>query len=171
VPEGGHADDLVGRARHYPMSPAIQEKIGSDAIVIIAASLAFPDAMWSWPPVTARSGSTQIEVDTAVRHKAPVVEVHDQTGTHGKVVGTRLQFSDHAAMARAFGMHGERVERAEDLEPALERAFANRPALIDVVVTPEAVSSDGKTGLAWVPDLQALAAWDDAERKWRSGQA
>ena len=46
---------------------------------------------------------------------------------------------------------------------------ANRPALIDFVVTPEAVSSDGKTGLAWVPDLQALAAWDEAERKWRAG--
>ena len=36
------------------------------------------------------------------------------------------------------------------------------------VVTPEAISSDGKTGLAWVPDLQPLAAWDEAERNWRS---
>ena len=50
---------------------------------------------------------------------------------------------------------------------ALDRTFANRPVLVDVVVTPEAISSDGKTGLAWVPDLQPLAAWDDAERKWR----
>jgi acetolactate synthase-1/2/3 large subunit len=31
------------------------------------------------------------------------------------------------------------------------------------------VSSDAKSGLAWVPDLQPLAAWDDAERKWREG--
>jgi len=38
-----------------------------------------------------------------------------------------------------------------------------------VVVTPEAVSSDAKTGLAWVPDLQPLAAWDNAERAWRDG--
>jgi acetolactate synthase-1/2/3 large subunit len=64
-------------------------------------------------------------------------------------------------------MHAERVERAEDLAPAIERALANRPSLLDVVVTPEARSSDGKTGLAWVPDLQPLEAWDDAERKWR----
>ncbi|MGH1574907.1 thiamine pyrophosphate-dependent enzyme [Methylobacterium sp. P31] len=99
------------------------------------------------------------------------IEVHDQTVTHGKVVGTKLQFADHAAMARAFGMHGERVETAEQLGPAIARALANRPALIDVVVTPEAVSSDGKTGLAWVPDLQPLAAWDEAERRWRSGEA
>ncbi len=47
------------------------------------------------------------------------------------------------------------------------RALANPPALLDVVVTPEAKSSDGKTGLAWVPDLQALGAWDEAERNWR----
>jgi acetolactate synthase-1/2/3 large subunit len=46
-------------------------------------------------------------------------------------------------------------------------ALQNRPALLDVLVTPEAASSDAKSGLAWVPDLQALAAWDDAERRWR----
>ena len=123
-----------------------------------------------------------MEIDTAARHKAPVlivvanngswaIEVRDQLETHGKVVGTRLQFADHAAMARAFGLHAERVERAEDLPAAIDRALAalaqQRPALLDVLVTPEAVSSDAKSGLAWVPDLQPLAAWDDAERKWR----
>ena len=65
-------------------------------------------------------------------------------------------------------MHAERVETEDQLGPAIERALANRPALLDMVVTPEAVSSDGKTGLAWVPDLQPLAAWDEAERKWRA---
>jgi acetolactate synthase I/II/III large subunit len=38
--------------------------------------------------------------------------------------------------------------------------------LLDVIVTSEAASSDAKTGLAWVPDLQPLAVWNDAERKW-----
>jgi acetolactate synthase I/II/III large subunit len=66
-------------------------------------------------------------------------------------------------------MHGERVEKPEELPGAVERAFANLPALLDVVVTPEAVSSDARAGLAWVPDLQPLAAWDEAERKWRQG--
>ena len=96
------------------------------------------------------------------------IEVHDQATTYGKVVGTRLQRADHAAMARAFGMHGERVERAEDLPAALDRALAHRPALLDVLVTTDAVSSDAKSGLAWVPDLQPLAGWDDAERAWRA---
>ena len=47
-------------------------------------------------------------------------------------------------------------------------AITHRPALLDVIVTPEAESSDAKSGLAWVPDLQALEAWDNQERQWRN---
>ncbi len=146
----------------------------------IAASLAFPERRVVVATGDGAFGFNAMEIDTAVRHKAPVVivvanngawqiEVDDQQKTYGRVVGTRLQSADHAAMARAFGMHAERVERYDDLDPALDRAFANTPALLDVVVTPEAVSADAKSGLAWVPDLQALRAWDDAERRWRAG--
>ena len=144
----------------------------------IAAALEYPERKVLVATGDGAFGFNAIEIDTAVRHKAPVViavanngawqvEVHDQTVTHGKVVGTRLHFSDYAAMARAFGMHGERVEKAEDLPDAIARAFANAPALLDVIVTPEAVSSDAKAGLASVPDLQPLAVWDEKERAWR----
>jgi acetolactate synthase-1/2/3 large subunit len=125
-------------------------------------------------------GFNAMEIDTAARHRVPIliivannggwaIEVRDQLETYGKIVGTRLQYADHAAMARAFGLHGERVEYAEDLPAAIARALANRPALLDVIVTPEAASSDGKSGLAWVPDLQAIAAWEEAETRWRAG--
>ena len=133
----------------------------------VAASIAYPDKT-----VLVATGDGVVRVQRhGNRHRrapqAPVlfavanngawaIEVHDQTVTHGKVVGTRLRFSDYAGMARALGMHAERVETEEQLQPAIARALANRPALIDFVVTPEAVSSDGKTGLAWVPDLQPL---------------
>ncbi|MGJ4995251.1 thiamine pyrophosphate-binding protein [Bradyrhizobium sp. HKCCYLS3077] len=168
----------VGLSAPLMLDPGPFGCIGIGVPYGIAASLAYPDK----PVVVATGdgafGFNAIEVDTAVRHKAPVlivvanngawqIEVHDQSVTHGKVVGTRLQFADHAAMARAFGMHAERVETEEQLGPAIERALANRPALLDMVVTPEAVSSDAKTGLACVPDLQPLAAWGEAERKWR----
>ena len=146
----------------------------------VAASLACPDRMVVVATGDGAFGFNAMELDPAVRHKAPVlvvvanngswaIEVRDQQETHGKVVGTRLQFADHAAMARAFGMHAERVEKPEDLAGAIARAMANRPALLDVLVTPEAVSSDAKSGLAWVPDLQPLEAWDKAERRWRQG--
>jgi acetolactate synthase-1/2/3 large subunit len=170
----------VGLSASLMLDPGPFGCIGVGVPYGIAASLAFPDR----PVVVATGdgafGFNAIEVDTAVRHRAPVlivvanngawqIEVHDQTVTYGKVVGTRLQFSDYAAMARAFGMHAERVETEEQLTPAIKRALARRPALLDVVVTPEAVSSDAKTGLAWVPDLQPLAAWDNAEQRWRGG--
>jgi acetolactate synthase-1/2/3 large subunit len=170
----------VGLSTQTMLDPGPFGCIGVGVPYGIAASLAFPDRKVLIATGDGAFGFNAIEIDTAVRHKAPVVivvanngawqiEVHDQTVTHGKVVGTKLQSSDHAAMARAFGMHGERVEKSEDLGPALERAFKNRPALVDVVVTTDAISSDGKSGLAWVPDLQPLAAWDEAERKWRAG--
>jgi acetolactate synthase-1/2/3 large subunit len=66
-------------------------------------------------------------------------------------------------------MYAQRVTSPDELPSAIERAMANRPALLDIVITPQAASSDAKSGLAWVPDLQALAAWDDAERSWRAG--
>lgn len=150
----------------------------------IGAALACPGRTVAVLTGDGAFGFNAMEIDTAARHRVPLlivvanngawqIEVHDQTVTHGKVVGTRLQLADHAAMARAFGLHGERVERAADLAAALQRALAEvragRPALLDVLVTADAVSSDARSGLAWVPDLQPLAAWDDAERAWRAG--
>lgn len=126
-------------------------------------------------------GFTAMEIDTAVRHRAPAlivisnngswaIEVRDQQESFGRVVGTRLQYADHAAMARAFGMQAWRVTTHEEIGPALDEALAvvrgGAPALIDAVTSPGIASSDSKSGLAWVPDYQALEAWDTAEREW-----
>jgi acetolactate synthase-1/2/3 large subunit len=59
------------------------------------------------------------------------------------------------------------VEKPEDLAPALQRALQNLPALVDVVTSQSVVSSDARKGLGFVPDYQALTAWDDAERRRR----
>ena len=46
---------------------------------------------------------------------------------------------DHAAIARACGVRGVRIERAEDIGPALAAAIAgNEPVVLDVVTDPEA---------------------------------
>ena len=173
----------VGLPASTYLDPGSLGCIGVGTPFGIAASLAFPGRTVVVATGDGSFGFNAMEIDTAARHKAPVlivvanngswaIEVRDQQETHGKVVGTRLQFADHAAMARALGLHGERVERAEDLAGAIARALAvvagGAPALLDVLVTPDAVSSDAKSGLAWVPDLQALAAWDEAERTWRA---
>ncbi len=169
----------VGLPAQTYLDPGSLGCIGVGTPFGIAASLACPDRTVVVATGDGAFGFNAMEIDTAVRHKAPVlvvvanngswaIEVRDQQESHGKVVGTHLQFADHAAMARAFGMHAERVTSPDELPAAIKRAMANRPALLDVVITPEAASSDAKSGLAWVPDLQALAAWDDAERRWRA---
>jgi acetolactate synthase-1/2/3 large subunit len=96
------------------------------------------------------------------------IERYDQEVNYGgRVVGTELRWSEYAAIARGLGAHGERVENPEDLPAALERAFANAPALVDVLVSRDAVSSDANKGLGFVPDYQPLTAWDEAERARR----
>jgi acetolactate synthase-1/2/3 large subunit len=170
----------VGLPATTYLDPGSLGCIGVGTPLGVAASLVCPDKTVVVATGDGAFGFNAMELDTAVRHNAPLlvvvanngawaIEVRDQIESYGKVVGTRLKFSDYAAMAKGLGLYAERVERAEDLKAAIERALANRPALLDVLVTPEAVSSDAKSGLAWVPDLQALGTWDEAEQQWRHG--
>jgi acetolactate synthase I/II/III large subunit len=124
-------------------------------------------------------GINAMEIDSAKRHGARCVfivsnnaawniERLDQEMNYGgRVVGTTLAWSDYADMAKAFGLHAERVTDPARLEGAIRDALANAPALIDVVTTQHALSSDAGKGLGWVPDRQALTAWDEAEQARR----
>jgi thiamine pyrophosphate-dependent acetolactate synthase large subunit-like protein len=54
----------------------------------------------------------------------------------GFELGTDLSGPDYAALARAFGCHGERIERESEIAPALERAIASDlPAVLDARVS------------------------------------
>jgi acetolactate synthase-1/2/3 large subunit len=147
----------------------------------IAAALAFPGRQVISVNGDGAFGINAMEIDTAVRHGAKAVfivsnnaawniERYDQEVNYGgRVFGTTLRHSDYAAMGRALGAHGERVETDADLVPALRRALANAPAVVDVVTSQDAVSSDASKGLGYVPDYQALTVWDEAERRRREG--
>lgn len=149
----------------------------------VAAALAFPGRQVISVNGDGAFGLNAMEIDTAVRHGAKAVfvvsnnaawniERYDQeTNYGGRVVGTTLRHSDYAAMARALGAHGERVEDPGELRATLERAFANAPAVVDVITSQRAVSSDARKGLGFVPDYQALTAWDEVERKRRAAGA
>ena len=169
----------VGLAARTYMDAGAFGCLGVGVPFAIAAALAFPGRQVIAVNGDGAYGINAMEIDTAVRHGAKAVfivsnnaawniERYDQEVNYGgRVVGTTLRHSDYAAMARALGAHGERVEKPEDLPEALTRALANAPAVIDVVTSQQAVSSDAKKGLGYVPDYQALMAWDDAERKRR----
>ena len=89
------------------------------------------------------------ELATAVQYKAGVViivfnnqmfgtiRMHQEREYPGRVSGTTLHNPDFAAVARAFGGHGETVAATEDFAPALQRALAftreqSLPAIIEL---------------------------------------
>ncbi|SMC07829.1 acetolactate synthase-1/2/3 large subunit [Rubrobacter radiotolerans DSM 5868] len=167
-------------ARTYMDSGALG-CLGVGTPFAVAAALAFPDRTVISVNGDGAFGINAIDVDTAVRHKARAVfivanngawniERHDQETNYGLVVGTELGEANYARVAQAFGAHGEQVSDPEDLPGALRRALDNAPALIDVLVTRDAVSSDATKGLGFVPDYQALTPWNDAELE-RRGEA
>ncbi|MDQ6816156.1 MAG: thiamine pyrophosphate-binding protein [Actinomycetota bacterium] len=69
------------------------------------------------------------------------IRMHQERHYPGRVVGTDLVNPDFAAYARAFGAHGEMVQRTGEFAGALEEAFAaRRPALIELKLDPEAIT-------------------------------
>ena len=116
------------------------------------------------------------EIDTAVRRHAQVlfvvannqawnIERKDQQHRFGgNLVGVELPGCRYDVVAEGLGAFGEFVEDTKDLLPALKRAQANLPAVVNVLVTREADSPDFLSGLASVPAYQALGTWDRAER-------
>lgn len=69
------------------------------------------------------------------------IRMHQEREYPTRVHGTELKNPDFAAYARAFGGHGERVERTEDFAPAFERALASgKPAIIHCLLDQRAQS-------------------------------
>ena len=100
------------------------------------------------------------ELATAVQYRVGVVilvfnnsmygtiRMHQERDYPGRVSGTHLQNPDFAALARAYGAHGEAVQNTAEFEPALQRALRHAdtmhlPALIELrydgnLITPNA---------------------------------
>jgi len=69
------------------------------------------------------------------------IRMHQERRYPGRVVGTDLHNPDFVAYARAFGAHGARVERSEEIGDALDEALGcGRPALIELRVDPQAIT-------------------------------
>jgi acetolactate synthase-1/2/3 large subunit len=146
-------------ARHYqwrrfgtqlgPQSGAM----GYGIPAALAAQLVHPDRL---VVAFAGDGDFQMcgpELATAVQERLPILVVVVNNGTYGtirmhqerrfpaRVIATDLVNPDFAALARAHGAHGERVEQTAGFPAALERARgAGGPALIELVCDPEALT-------------------------------
>ncbi|HET6158493.1 MAG TPA: thiamine pyrophosphate-binding protein [Dongiaceae bacterium] len=93
------------------------------------------------------------ELATAVQYNVPVIFVVVNNGTYGtirmhqeraypgRVSGTDLVNPDFVALAKAYGAHGELVEKTEDFVPAFERAArAGKPSLIEIRLSAEIIT-------------------------------
>jgi acetolactate synthase-1/2/3 large subunit len=93
------------------------------------------------------------EFATAVQYDLPIIVVlvnngiygtirmHQEREYPGRVSGTYLKNPDFAALARAYGGHGETVEKTDQFAPAFERARASgKPAIIEIKLDPEAIT-------------------------------
>jgi acetolactate synthase-1/2/3 large subunit len=93
------------------------------------------------------------EFATAMQYGAPIIvlvvnngmygtiRMHQEREYPGRVSGTQLSNPDFAAYARAFGGHGETVERSADFAPAFQRALASgKPAILELRIDPEAIT-------------------------------
>ena len=89
-------------------------------------------------------GINAMEIDTAVRHRIPVVVVISNNGGWtadplGTKPGRNLGFTRYDKAAEALGAHGEFVEKPHEIRPALERARASgKPAVVNVITDPTA---------------------------------
>jgi acetolactate synthase-1/2/3 large subunit len=122
-------------------------------------------------------GFSAMEVSTAARCKAKVlfiiannsawnIDRHDQLERYGgNLVGVDLPDHRYDLLAQGLGLYGEQVSRPEELDGAIKRGLGNAPALLNVLITRDAMSPDFKNGLAAVPSYQALAKWDQLEQQ------
>lgn len=93
------------------------------------------------------------EFATAVQYDLPIITVvvnngiygtirmHQEREYPGRVEGTDLKNPDFAALARAYGGHGETVVKTDEFASAFERAKASgKPSIIEVRLDPEAIT-------------------------------
>ncbi len=108
------------------------------------------------------------ELATAMQYELPVlfivvnnsmygtIRMHQEREYPARVYATALKNPDFAALAKAYGLHGEVVNKTAEFEPAFERAIAsNKPALLELRIDPEAITT--RTSLTAVRE-QALKA-------------
>ncbi len=135
------------RAGQRFLTPRGMAGLGWGLPYAIGAQFAAPDARVICVSGDGGFGHVWAEMEMLARHKLPVtlIILNNQIlgyQKHGETVSfdaytEAVDFApvDHAAIARAAGIAGVRVERPQDFRGALETAFAaGKPALLDVVI-------------------------------------
>jgi acetolactate synthase I/II/III large subunit len=141
-------------AMGYGVPAAIAAKLVHPARDVVCVAGDGDFLMSAQELATARQFGAPIVVLVVDNGMYGTIRMHQERRFPGRVSGTELANPDFAALARAFGAHGERVERTEEVAGALDRALgAGVPAVIHLPVDPEAL-----TPRATLSEIRAEAA-------------
>ncbi|MEA2303169.1 MAG: hypothetical protein QOH43_449 [Solirubrobacteraceae bacterium] len=135
---------LVGSFNHGTMANALPQAIGVQAshpgrqVIALAGDGGL--AMLLGDLITLRQQRLPVKIVVFTNGALAFVELEMKAA--GIVnYGTALENPDFAAVARALGMHGRRVERPDDLEGALRAALDHDgPALVEAIVAQQELS-------------------------------
>jgi pyruvate dehydrogenase (quinone) len=135
---------LVGSFSHGTMANALPQAIGVQAsnpgrqVVTLSGDGGL--AMLLGELITLRQQELPVKIVVFTNGALSFVELEMKAGGYVNY-GTQLENPDFAAVARALGMHGQRVERPDDLEAALRAAFDHDgPALVEAMVARQELS-------------------------------
>ena len=126
-------------------------QLGYGLGLAMGAKLAKPDKLCINVWGDAAIGFTGMDFETAVRERIPILSIllnNFSMAIELKVMPVSTEryratdiSGDYAAMARAFGGYGERVERPADIVPAIKRGIAatekGQPALLEFITAKE----------------------------------
>ncbi len=130
-------------------------QLGYGLGLAMGAKLAAPDKLCINVWGDAAIGFTGMDFETAVRERIPIlsillnnfsmaIELKVMPVSTEKYRSTDIS-GDYAAMARAFGGHGERVTRPDDIVPAIRRGIEQTkngtPALLEFITSKETAVS------------------------------
>ncbi len=128
-------------------------QLGTSLGLAMGAKLARPD----WYAVNIMGdgafGMVGMDFETAVRYQIPICTIILNNGVLGgydgylpistEKFGTRNISGDYAGVGQALGGYTERVEKAENIKPALKRAIqemdGGRPVLLNILTREESV--------------------------------
>lgn len=128
------------------MDPGPLGTLGVGAPFALSAQLTYPDRKVLVIFGDGSFGLNGMEFDTAVRFNLPIVGIigndaawgqmmRPQGAMYGHYCAVDLNHTRYDQMVEALGGYGELVEKPEDIQPALERAYASgKPALINVIL-------------------------------------
>jgi pyruvate dehydrogenase (quinone) len=135
---------LVGSFTHATMANALPQAIGVQAShpgrQVITLSGDGGIAMLLGELITLRQQKLPVKIVVFANGALSFVEL-EMKAAGFVTFGTELENPDFAALAKALGMYGQRVERPDDLEAALRAALDHDgPALVEAVVARQELS-------------------------------